>query len=121
MNTIIRLFVAAAHMGVCSFGQFLDTKFQAEVTGPIFTSLQLSDGKLLVGGEFTSINGVPLKRLAPLNPDGSVDTSFQPLDLSQPVRVMAFQLDGKILIGQQGTILRLNADLTKDVLFALPE
>ena len=34
------------------------------------------DGKILVGGSFTSYNGVPSPRLIRLNADGSRDTSF---------------------------------------------
>jgi uncharacterized delta-60 repeat protein len=34
------------------------------------------DGKIICGGQFTSYNGVPRKYLARLNPDGSLDESF---------------------------------------------
>lgn len=37
-----------------------------------------TDGKILIGGEFTSYNGVARKGFARLNPDGSLDTSFDP-------------------------------------------
>lgn len=40
-----------------------------------------NDGKLLVGGEFTGINGVPRYRLARLNPDGSLNDSFTPAQI----------------------------------------
>jgi uncharacterized delta-60 repeat protein len=36
------------------------------------------DGKILVGGGFTSINGIGRNSIARLNPNGSVDTSFNP-------------------------------------------
>jgi uncharacterized delta-60 repeat protein len=35
-----------------------------------------SDGKILIGGTFTSYNGVTINRLARLNVDGTLDTSF---------------------------------------------
>src|SRR5690606_18126932 len=35
-----------------------------------------SDGKVLVGGEFTSFNGQPAFRLVRLNTNGSIDTGF---------------------------------------------
>lgn len=35
-----------------------------------------ADGKVIVGGQFTSINGIAKQNLARLNEDGSVDTTF---------------------------------------------
>jgi uncharacterized delta-60 repeat protein len=35
-----------------------------------------SDGRIIVGGGFTKINGLALNYLARLNPDGSLDTNF---------------------------------------------
>jgi len=34
------------------------------------------DGKILVGGDFTAINGTNATRIARLNPDGGVDNTF---------------------------------------------
>src|SRR5688572_27211196 len=61
------------------------------------------DGKILVGGNFTSIGGggtgtVTRHRLARLDPDGSVDTSFNP-GANGIVAALALQPDGKILVG----------------------
>jgi uncharacterized delta-60 repeat protein len=36
----------------------------------------LSDGKLLISGDFTSYNGTPANRIIKLNTNGSIDTSF---------------------------------------------
>ncbi len=46
------------------------------------------DGRLIVGGNFTSINGVPRQFLARLNPDGTVDPSWDPSP-SDPVTQLA--------------------------------
>ncbi len=46
--------------------------------GPIRSMLVQTDGKILVGGEFTSINGTARNRIARLNSDGSLDTTFNP-------------------------------------------
>lgn len=46
--------------------------------GPIRSMLVQTDGKILVGGEFTSINGTARNRIARLNSDGSLDTTFIP-------------------------------------------
>lgn len=59
-------------------------------------------GKILVGGGFTSFNGVARRGLARLNTDGSLDTGFEPnLTFLDSVRItaIAVQPDGQILIG----------------------
>ncbi|HKX61146.1 MAG TPA: Calx-beta domain-containing protein, partial [Verrucomicrobiae bacterium] len=59
-----------------------------------------NDGKILVGGEFTSFNGVSLRHLARLNINGTVDVTFTPgSGPDAPVRAIALQPDGSILIG----------------------
>jgi hypothetical protein len=35
-----------------------------------------NDGKILVGGRFTDYNGTPRQRIARINTDGTIDTSF---------------------------------------------
>ena len=91
------------------------------------------DGKLLVGGMFTSIDGTNCNRVARLNANGSLDTSFAPPsgidDGSGAVRrVLSIltQPDGKALIGgwfssangQPCTgIVRLAPDGTTDTSF----
>ena len=44
--------------------------------GPVRAIAIQSDGKVLIGGDFRSVNGVPLKRLARLNSDGTLDAAF---------------------------------------------
>ena len=59
-----------------------------------------ADGKLLIGGQFTSMDGRLRPYLARLNPDGSLDTNFDPgLGPNLPVQTIAVQSDGRILIG----------------------
>ena len=58
-----------------------------------------ADGKILIGGIFTSVQGVPRSRLARLNPDGNLDASFDPREgASEVVRWIGMEGDGKILI-----------------------
>ena len=57
-----------------------------------------ADGRILIGGDFTTIGGVKRNRVARLNPDGSVDPGFNP-DADQSVASIAMQADGKILVG----------------------
>jgi len=58
------------------------------------------DGKVLIGGEFTSINGTNRSRISRLNVNGSLDSSFNPgTGPDGVVRSIAFQPDGNVLIG----------------------
>jgi len=56
------------------------------------------DGKILICGSFTSVQGVPRNSIARLNTDGSLDLDFNPNPDSR-VRAVAVQADGKILVG----------------------
>lgn len=58
------------------------------------------DGRILVGGEFTEFNGVPRRRLARLNPNGSVDATFDiGLGFDAAVRAILVQSDQRIVVG----------------------
>lgn len=86
-----------------------------------------SDGKILIGGQFTSYNGTPRDLIARLNVDGSLDMTFDPgTGADYGVRTIAVQSDGKIIIGgafnfYNGTprkgIARLNTDGSLDATF----
>jgi uncharacterized delta-60 repeat protein len=57
------------------------------------------DGKILIVGEFTSVGSVPRRRLARLQPDGSLDPSFDPgIGADFSVTRMAVQPDQKLLV-----------------------
>src|SRR5207245_4005487 len=84
------------------------------------------DGKVLVGGSFTKVNGQARTNLVRLNADGTLDTAFNPRPNS-PVYALAIQPDGKILVGGSFTALagqsrnslgRLNANGTFDSSFS---
>ncbi|HEX8266202.1 MAG TPA: FG-GAP-like repeat-containing protein [Pyrinomonadaceae bacterium] len=85
------------------------------------------DGKILVGGEFTSYNGEPRSKLARLLPNGSLDNGFTAnVTQSGAVYSIALQPDGKILVGGSFTgindtlrnsLARLNANGTVDTTF----
>jgi len=58
------------------------------------------DGKILIGGNFTSIQGQPRQRIARLLPNGVLDESFNvPDGCNNSVRSIMLQSDGKIIIG----------------------
>ena len=85
------------------------------------------DGKVLIGGEFTSVNGFSLAHIARLNSDGSVDTSFTPTNvLNGAVQAIAVAANGAIYLGgdftmagtnSRNAILRLNPNGTLDTTF----
>jgi uncharacterized delta-60 repeat protein len=67
----------------------------------LITVVQLQpDGKILVGGDFTTFNGGAANRIVRLNADGSVDTSFNPggAGFNSFPNDIQVQSDGKILI-----------------------
>ena len=57
-----------------------------------------ADGKILVGGRFTTLGGRPRNYLGRLNADGSLDSGFNP-GADSSVYSLAVQADGKILVG----------------------
>lgn len=87
----------------------------------------LNDGKIIVGGYFTSYDGVPRNRIARLNDDGSLDTSFDPgVGANDWILNASLQSDGKIIIAgfftnyngvARNYITRLNADGSLDTSF----
>jgi uncharacterized delta-60 repeat protein len=85
------------------------------------------DGRIIIGGEFTTVNNTNRNRIARLNADGSLDTSFNPgLGADNSVRTVALLPGGQILVGGQFTsfdghsskyLVRLNSDGTLDTTF----
>ncbi len=72
--------------------------------GGIFTSVVQTDGKILVAGNFTEMNGMQLNRIARLNPDGTIDSSFNPgTGANGRVNALAVLSNGKIIVGGQFT------------------
>ena len=86
-----------------------------------------SNGKLLVGGLFTSYSGSSQNSLVRLNTDGTKDTTFN-VGTGFDAQVYELKIDssGKILVGgnfttysgsSQNRLIRLNSDGTKDTSF----
>ncbi len=83
------------------------------------------NGKILVSGQFDSINGVPIRKsIVSINPDGTLDTNFNvklnALTYQFGYGALAEQADGKILGSYLNKVLRLNADGTPDTSFNSP-
>ena len=88
-----------------------------------------SNGKIIIGGSFTSFNGNPRNYMIRLNSDGTEDTSFYTnlgTGFNGPIGSIYIQSDGKILVGgnfsslngnTRNYIVRLNSDGTEDTSF----
>jgi len=76
----------------------VDWSFTPTVNDTVRAIAVQADQRILIGGEFTSVNGTARAHLARLNPDGTLDTSFAPV-VDAEVNSIAVQPDGKILIG----------------------
>ncbi len=62
------------------------------------------DGKILIGGSFTAINGAARNRLARLNADGTLDTNFPAMsNLAESVQKIIVTREGRVLIAAGGT------------------
>lgn len=87
------------------------------------------DGKIFIGGYFTTINGVRRHRIARLHADGTLDTTFDPgLGPNDGVLALAVQPDGKLIVGgyftaingaRRNYLARLNSDGSLDTTFKL--
>ncbi len=80
----------------------LDASFDPGTGGDqaVDTFLAQSDGKIMIGGRFTSFNGTPVNRIARLNTDGSIDGTFtQGVGFSNFVSTLVEQPDGNVLAG----------------------
>src|SRR5262245_8067750 len=86
-------------LAACSgSAQQVDPTFDPDCNGRIFAIVLQLDGKIVIGGEFTSVGGIPRAHLARLNRDGTLDLTFS-AQTDSSVYALAVQSDGKILAG----------------------
>jgi len=104
-----------------SFSELADS-FNPNPNNYVQSASIQSDGKIVIGGGFTTVGGVARNRIARLNSDGTLDTGFDP-NSNGAVYTITIQSDGKILIVGNFTtiggvtrnrIARLNSDGTLD-------
>ncbi len=112
----------------------LDTGFDPKPNDYVYTLAVQEDGKVLLGGHFTTLqpNGAGAttarQRIARVNADGTLDMGFDP-KVNGSVHNVAVQADGKVLLGgffstlqpngagtatARNNIARVNADGTLD-------
>lgn len=107
----------------------IDTGFNigSGFNGQVNSTPVQADGKIIVGGNFTYFNGIARNRIARLNSDGSIDTTFNPgSGFTDDVWTTNIQADGKIIVGgffssfngnSRKSIARLNTDGSLDLSF----
>lgn len=103
------------------------TNIGTGANGEINTIALQTDGKIIIGGNFTSFNGNSSNYIARLNSNGTFDNTFNiGTGAFGLVRIVRIQTDGKLLLGGDfqffngatvGRIIRLNPDGTIDNTF----
>jgi uncharacterized delta-60 repeat protein len=92
----------------------------------VYPTNSIFAGKVLIGGSFTTVNGIGQTNIARLNWDGTLDTSFT-ASADGIVRALAIQSDDVAVVGGEfahvngslaSRIARLNTDGTLDTAFA---
>lgn len=74
---------------------------QFGIDGPVLSVALQSDKKIIAGGNFLSVNGLPRNHFVRLNPDGTLDTTFlnELSGADAQVSAVAVQSDGNVLVG----------------------
>ena len=111
------------------------------INGAVYAVAVQDNGKILVGGDFTTVNDNTVASICRLNSDGSFDASFAPAGngfqyygggggySNSSILDIKIQADGKILVGGgfnsynselRNYICRLNSDATIDSSFGNP-
>jgi len=135
---LIRIFAIAVLFACFAFAALAQSAldgFDPNANGAVRAVVVQPDGKILLGGVFTTLSpngGTPVVRnhIARLNPDGTLDTAFDP-NVDGSIVAIAVQANGQILIGglfttvspngtaaiTRNNIARLNLDGTLDANF----
>jgi uncharacterized delta-60 repeat protein len=104
----------------------IDASFSTgtSTNGQILALAVQPDGKILLAGQFNQFNGSAAGRIVRLNPNGTLDSGFNPgAGANNTIHAMVLQPDGKILVAGQfnqyagssaGRIVRLNTNGTRD-------
>jgi uncharacterized delta-60 repeat protein len=97
----------------------LDAGFAGGANGAVGDLFVQADGKILVGGGFSSLGlaaaAVPRNGIGRLNSDGTVDAAFDP-GASGYARVFAVQTDGRIITRRASGVARLDQAGVPDAL-----
>jgi uncharacterized delta-60 repeat protein len=113
-NALVLTFMLslAAFAGIGGVDQSFNPSAYGKNNGSIVEMVEQPDGKILIGGFFMESNGKENTGITRINPDGTVDQTFDPPEIyggfgiGGLVQAIALQSDGKILIG--GSIYGIN-------------
>jgi uncharacterized delta-60 repeat protein len=118
---------AGANDPAFNFSDVSQTNAPQGVTGSVFCSLSLSNGKIFIGGSFKAYNGKSINGIARLNTDGSLDASFHSgIAEGDVVNFMLLQPNNQLIIGgtfkkygrtKVNQIARINSNGTLDTTF----
>ena len=95
----------------------VDTGYNPTANGPVTALALQGDGKIILGGQFTTLeppgstDWTQRNYIARLNTDGTIDTAFDP-NANAQVRALLTQTDGTILVGGAFTTLQPNGGAT---------
>ncbi|MDI5897922.1 T9SS sorting signal type C domain-containing protein [Flavobacterium yafengii] len=99
-----------------------DTSFNlgTSFNGKVYCSLIQPDGKIILGGSFTTFNGISANRLIRLNSDGSIDATFNTLEAASSgiIYGLALQTNGSVVI--VGSFTKYNGITANRVARILP-
>lgn len=105
----------------------VDFEFVAGPNALVRSVALQADLKIVIGGDFTLVDGLSLNRVARLQPDGNLDSSFNPgAGANSNVYAVISQPDGKVVVGgafstvnntNRLRIARLNGDGKLDLTF----
>ena len=68
------------------------------ISGTVFAVVHLPDGGSVIGGNFTSVNGVPRTHIARLRANNELDTDWAPV-LNGIVRALVVDAEGNVIAG----------------------
>jgi uncharacterized delta-60 repeat protein len=105
----------------------IDPSYDVSIDGGAIAAMaRTADGKVVIAGGFTTVNGMPRRAIVRLNDDGSLDPTFAAAVDNGDVAATALQGDGRILIAGSFSsvggvtrrgLARLNADGSVDTTF----
>jgi hypothetical protein len=97
--TALLALIVAAQMKPTAAGNILDTSFAVNyINGSVRAIAQLSNGDVMIGGNFTMVNGTTRYYLARVTSTGA-NSYYGAPTVDGQVYAMAVQPDGKILMG----------------------
>ena len=93
-----------------------------QTAGTVRSVVRQADGKLVAGGDFNEIGGVPASRVVRLSATGTVETAYSAAAGLLPGRVnkLLLQPDGRLLVGTEVNTLRLAITGSPDPGFRVP-